>query len=148
MTEIELKIFLDATRNFFEKLGGEPAQLGPGTVSFDDPTLLDFTGLIEIGGPSSGYVCLTLSRAMLSAILAKQGGERAESDVTLAETVYDVASVVANQARQSLGGRIMISSPTPIMGTDYGPAFPLPIYITPVRWNQHEGLLIVALERA
>ena len=49
---------------------------------------------------------------------------------------------------QSLGGRLMISSPTPIMGSDYGPAFPLPIYVTPVRWKQHEGLLILALERA
>ena len=147
MTEIELKVFLDVTRNFFEKLGAEPAMLGPGIISFDDPKLLDFTGLIEIGGPSSGYVCLTMSRAMLTAVVTAQGGP-APSDVALAETVYEVASVVANHARQSLGGRIMISSPTPIMGADYGPAFPMPVYRTPVRWNQHEGLLIVALERS
>jgi hypothetical protein len=147
MTEIELKVFLDVTRNFFEKLGAEPATLGPGRVSFDDPALLDFTGLIEVGGPSSGYVCLTLTRAMLAAILSQQGLP-SESDVSLADAVYEVSSTVANNARQSLGGRLMISSPTPIMGSDYGPAFPLPLFITPVRWKQHEGLLILALERA
>jgi hypothetical protein len=147
MTEIELKVFLDVTRNFFEKLGAEPATLGPGRVSFDDPKLLDFTGLIEVGGPSSGYVCLTLPRGLLIAILEQQG-HPSENDVALADAVYEVSSVVANHARQSLGGRLMISSPTPIMGSDYGPAFPLPIYVTPVRWKQHEGLLILALERA
>ena len=96
MTEIELKVFLDVTRNFFEKLGAEPAMLGPGIISFDDPKLLDFTGLIEIGGPSSGYVCLTMSRAMLTAVVTAQGGP-APSDVALAETVYEVTSVVANR---------------------------------------------------
>ncbi len=58
MTEIELKVFLDVTRNFFEKLGAEPAVLGPGRVSFDDPTLMDFTGLIEAWAGPMQRLCL------------------------------------------------------------------------------------------
>ncbi len=147
MTEIELKVFLDVTRNFFEKLGSAPVSLGAPSLRFDAPPLHDFTGLIELGGSTAGFVCITMPRAMLSALLLAVG-ERASGDVALADMVGEVANIVASNARAALGTSIEISHPTAIMGSKNGPMLPAPTFITPVFWNEHVGHLILALESA
>ena len=72
MTEIELKVFLDVTRNFFEKLGAEPATLGPGRVSFDDPkvtylVLADGSGHVvwQAQGPATDEKAAALEAAIV-----------------------------------------------------------------------------------
>lgn len=106
----------------------------------------EFSGLIEIDGSSAGYVCITMPRGMLAALLLAVG-ERASGDVALADMVVEVANIVSGNARQSLGSSIQISNPTPVMGAQNGPSFPTPVFVAPMRWSDHEGHLIIALER-
>lgn len=147
MTEQDLKVFLDQTRSFFMRLSDEPAQLGDTRVAFEAPKLEEFTGLLELTGQTRGYVCLSLSRALLLDLLAAIG-ERSTSDGALADMVGEVANIVASQARRTLGSGTQISTPTPIMGAANGPALHTPVLVTPVEWNGHHGHIILALESA
>ncbi|MBS0656781.1 MAG: chemotaxis protein CheX [Verrucomicrobia bacterium] len=147
MTEQELKVFLDQTRSFFGRLSEVPAHLGDTRVAFEAPKLLDFTGLIEITGTARGFVCLTFPRALLHDLLLAIG-ERSTSDSAHADLAGEVANIVASHARKVFGARILLSTPTPIMGATNGPALSSPVLVTPIEWHGQTGQIILALESA
>ncbi len=145
MNEVEMKVFLEISINYFEKVTGQKAEVGSGVIQFGKLELLDFAGVIRVSGSSEGVVCLSMSRAMINDLLYASG-EIIPSEELLRDMVGEAASVIASNARKYFGPRFFIGVPQTLTAKETSLlAMPFSRLALPINWRDHHAWLILAL---
>ena len=147
MKENELKVFLDGLVHYYNQTTDTEVEVeAPYLIDDINSNLSDYTGRIEISGGYKGNVLFTAPHRMLVALLARYGQKG--SDVSyLLDLVGEIANTIAGNARESLGSKFNLSTPSVTRGnslelkTEAG----LKTYCVPVKWNKQKAKLIIAV---
>jgi chemotaxis protein CheX len=148
MTRVELETFVSGTTYYFVTAGNQAATVGsPYLVDEGAPTLLEYTGIINISGKRRGIVYFTASRAMLTVLLMRLG----ETEIThenMSDLVGEVANQISGNARRDFGSDFVISVPRVISGPQPEPITPPNVrsFVIPINWRSHSAQLVVCLE--
>lgn len=146
MKEDNLKLFLDISLNFFEKITGERPEPSEPAIRLGSSDFHDFYGWIEVSGSGRGIVCVSMTSSMADELLQCQG-ESLKDETMRLDMVGEAASIVASNARQRFGQEFKISLPfTSSSGRIQDSAWPYSRFCLPVRWRGHEGTVILAFE--
>jgi chemotaxis protein CheX len=145
MKETDLKVFIDVTMNYFVKISGDQAIMGEPFISFDDPPLLDFTGLIEVSGSSEGVFYVTTPQSMLAKLLADIG-ETDTSEEILKDFVGEIATTLSGNVRRVFGENFRISVPT-TLGAINGsrPDLPFANFVVPIQWKEFKPYMVLGV---
>ena len=110
--ESELKTFVEGTTNYFEVAAQQPASIGsPYLVTEGQPSVHEYTGVINITGKREGVVYFTAPKAMLTVLLMKMQ-ESDFSHETMRDLVGEVANTISGNARKDFGRDFVISVPS------------------------------------
>ncbi len=148
MTRVELETFVGGTTHYFQTAANQPATVGsPYLVNEGAPTLLEYTGIISVGGKRKGTVYFTASRPMLTVLLMRLG----ETDMThenMCDLVGEVANQISGNARRDFGSEFMISVPRVLSGPQPEPVTPpnTRSFVIPINWRSHSAQLVVCLD--
>src|ERR1700689_1252583 len=138
--ERELKTFVDGTTQYFETAVQQPASIGSPYLASGAPTILDYTGVINISGRREGVVYFTAPRAMLTVLLMKMQ-ENDFSHETMRDLVGEVANTISGNARRDFGRDFVISVPSGLSGEK--PDIPQKpgqrAFIIPINWRSHSA---------
>lgn len=146
--ESELKTFVEGTTNYFEVAAQQPASIGsPYLVTEGQPSVHEYTGVINITGKREGVVYFTAPKAMLTVLLMKMQ-ESDFSHETMRDLVGEVANTISGNARKDFGRDFVISVPSVLTGEKPEiPAMPgLRSFVIPINWRSHSAKLVVALK--
>lgn len=147
MDEIQLKVFVDIVRRYFEKAAGSPAEVGtPFLGEPGDLPVYDFTGVIGISGGQRGCVYFSAPTAMLRELLLR-AGESDLSDANLADLTGEIANTISGNARRDFGGEFLISVPVVVRGSGQHITVPKDVkaYVIPLRWHKIAAALVVSV---
>ena len=145
-TEVELKVFVDATISCFEKMGKEPANVLDPMIVFGKPVFLDYTGLIQIYGVARGVVYLTAEREMAHAIL-ESIGEEMRDERSCGDIVGELANIVASNAREVFGGQVRVDTPIRLDRSEEIPiVIPATTFALPILWRNTQASLVIGTE--
>lgn len=149
MTDEEIKVFIDGAVRYFERVGGEPAEVDTPYLKGNDSVTLDFTGVIGISGRHRGAVYFTSGADQLSELLRRLG-EPDLSFENLEDLVGEVANTIAGNARQFFGSEFLISVPIVLWGRPEKISFPrhLKSFVIPITWRGYQSYLIICLDTA
>jgi chemotaxis protein CheX len=149
MSDEEIKVFIDATVRYFQRVSGTPAEVDAPYLKGEDSVILDFTGVIGISGRHRGAVYFTSGADQLSELLRRLG----EPDVSfehLEDLAGEVANTIAGNARHFFGSEFLISVPVVLWGRPDKISFPrhLKSFVIPITWRSYKSYLIICLEKA
>ena len=145
MQEKDLKVFIDVTMNYFDKISGHQAEMAEPYIEFEDPPLLEFSGLIQISGRSHGIVYITTPQAMLKQLLIRLG-EPQITDELMGDLVGEIATTISGNVRSVFGETFKISVPTIIGGTNkVMPELPFANFVVPIKWEEFEPFLVIGI---
>lgn len=145
--ENELKTFVEGTTNYFEVAAQQPASIGsPYLVTEGQPSVHEYTGVINITGKREGVVYFSAPKAMLTVLLMKMQ-ESDFSHETMRDLVGEVANTISGNARKDFGREFVISVPSVLAGERPDiPATPgMRSFVIPINWRSHSAKLVVAL---
>ncbi len=145
MTEEDLKVFIDVTMNYFDKISGDKAEMEDPYIIFEDPPFLDFTGVIKISGKSEGVVYVTTPQGMLANLL-EDIGETDRSEEIMRDFVGEIATTVSGNVRKQFGKGFRISIPT-TLGSNGGdkPILPFANFVVPIKWKDFHPFLVLGV---
>ncbi|MEM1202186.1 MAG: chemotaxis protein CheX [Acidobacteriota bacterium] len=146
MDPTQLQLFQQITLDYFAKLAPDEApELEDPYLQFGEPTLLDYTSLVEIQGEYDGCLYLTSPIPMLENLLAIHG-EPEVSERTLRDMCRELSNVLSGNASQVFGGHWSISVPHSIGPEDLRDRdLPDSTFVMPVRWRGTTSLLVIGL---
>lgn len=145
MTEEDLKVFIDVTMNYFEKISGDQAEMEEPFISFDVPPVLDYTGLIRVSGKGEGVFYVTTQQSMLMQLL-KEIGEMDTSEEIMRDFVGEIATTLSGNVRRVFGEHFKISIPETVGGTQVDmPELPFANFVVPIRWKSFQPYLVLGL---
>ncbi len=145
MTENDLKVFIDVTMNYFEKISGDQAAMEEPFISFDEPPVLDYTGVIRVSGKGEGVFYVTTQQSMLTQLL-KEIGEVDTSDEIMKDFVGEIATTLSGNARRVFGENFRISTPQTVGGSLLNvPDLPFANFVVPIRWKNYQPYLVLGL---
>ena len=145
--ERELKTFVDGTTQYFETAVQQPASIGSPYLASGAPTILDYTGVINISGRREGVVYFTAPRAMLTVLLMKMQ-QNDFSHEHMCDLVSEVANTICGSARRGFGRDFVISPPNVVQG-ERAEVSVVPgrrSFVIPINWRSHSAKLVVALK--
>jgi chemotaxis protein CheX len=145
--ERELKTFVDGTTQYFETAVQQPASIGSPYLASGAPTILDYTGVINISGRREGVVYFTAPRAMLTVLLMKMQ-QNDFSHEHMCDLVSEVANMICGSARRGFGRDLVISPPNVVHG-EHAEVSVVPgrrSFVIPIHWRSHSAKLVVALK--
>lgn len=147
MTDEEIKVFIDGTSQYFERVSGQAATIEAPFLKGEEPIVLEYTGVIGISGRHRGAVYFTAGSDLLETLLETFGEEEA-GETLKADLVGEVANTIAGNARRYFGNEFMISVPTVLRGKPEDISFPrqLKSFVIPIFWRGFRSYLIVCLE--
>ncbi len=145
MTEEDLKVFVDVTMNYFDKISGDQARMAEPYISFEPPPLLDYTGMIEIAGKGEGIFYITTEPAMLHDLLLRIG-ESDTSEETLLDYVGEIATTLSGNVRKQFGGSFRISVPVTVGGSKKEhPDLPFANFVVPIQWKDFNPFMVIGM---
>lgn len=146
MMESELKLFLDISLNFFEKMTGQKPELKTPSISLGFSKFHQCHGWISVSGMADGVVCVSMTTDMVNELLRSQG-ETIESESMQQDLVGEAASIIASNARRHFGPKFQISPPqTSMQDESIDRSWPYSRFCLPVQWRGHDGVVILAFE--
>lgn len=146
ITEKDLKVFVDVSCRYFEKVAKDKPLLRDPVIEFHKPEFLDYTGSIEISGRSKGNIYLTMPREMVVRLLELHG-ENEVSDGSLYDLVGEIASTISSNAREHFGSQLKISVPRALGPEEAADkSFSNVRFVLPIEWRDEEAFLVIALE--
>jgi chemotaxis protein CheX len=146
MTEEDLKVFIDVTMNYFDKISGDQAEMEEPYIIFDDPPFLDYTGLITVSGKSDGVVYVTTPQSMLSDLLMDIG-ETETSEEIMRDFVGEIATTLSGNVRREFGENFRISIPKTLGGNgkEERPQMPFATFVVPIKWKTFHPFLVLGV---
>jgi chemotaxis protein CheX len=145
MTENDLKVFIDVTMNYFEKISGAQAAMEEPFISFDLPPILDYTGVIRVSGKGEGVFYVTTQQSMLAQLL-KEIGELDTSEEIMRDFVGEIATTLSGNARREFGEHFKISVPETVGGSQGDmPELPFANFVVPIRWKDYNPYLVLGI---
>lgn len=145
MTESDLKVFIDVTMNYFEKISGDQAAMEEPFISFDEPPLLDYTGVIRVSGRGEGVFYVTTQQSMLAQLL-KEIGEMDTSEEIMRDFVGEIATTLSGNVRREFGEHFKISVPQTLGGREEDvPDLPFANFVVPIRWKTYQPYLVLGI---
>lgn len=150
MTELreeEVRVFVDAVRNYFVQLTTQSAMVKAAYLAADEVPRFSYTGLITLSGQFHGCVYFSAPQEMLYALL-REMQELDNSEDNLLDAVGEIANTIAGNARRYFGNGLDISVPIAIKGVSEQirtvvRARPLVIL---VQWSGHDMVVVVDLK--
>lgn len=146
ITELDLALFAEITRRYFERTMGESVALDRACLCFTPPQFEEFTGLIRMSGLHRGYVSLSLGAPLLQQMLQRVG-ETEQSPALCRDYVGEIASTIASNAREHFGSHLGISVPVALDRTEAARLpWPFSHLSLPFKVLGQDGQLVIALE--
>lgn len=147
LREEEVRVFVDAVRNYFVQLTAHSAVIKASYLASSEVPRFAYTGLITLSGQFHGCVYFSAQREMLCALL-REMKELDQSEDNLLDAVGEIANTIAGNARRHFGSGLDISVPVAIKGVSEQiraavRARPLVIL---VHWNSHDMVVVVDLK--
>ncbi len=115
LNESELKVFVDAVKNYFSHLTSDAVLIRAAYLSNTLISHHDYTGLITISGRFRGCVYFSAPARLLRALLHALR-EPDTSEDNLLDAVGEIANTIAGNARKHFGTSLTISIPVTIRG--------------------------------
>jgi chemotaxis protein CheX len=137
-------IFVDATTSVFDTMLG--VAIAPREAQFGNQNTAgyDITGVVGLSGDAKGILTLSLTRDVALAATEAMLGERpADLDASVADTVGELANMVAGMAKGRLPGSLNMSLPSVLTGANQCTAFPSGITPTRVTFDSPWGPAVV-----
>lgn len=149
LREDEIRVFIDAVRNYFVQLTSHPAVVKASYLASEKVPRFMYTGLITVSGQFQGCVYFSAEREMLLALL-KEMREPELSEENLLDVVGEIANTIAGNARRHFGAGLDISVPVAIKGVSEqirAVTRTRPLVIL-VQWQTFEVVVVVDLKAA
>ena len=147
MSEKSLQVFIDGVVRYFSHTSDKDVTIGtPFLTENNEPTAMDYAGIIGISGPQRGCVYFTAPRILLKHLLLSIGELNTEED-NIIDIVGEVANTISGNAREEFGKDFMISVPVVIKGVPSGIYLPreLRSYVIPLTWKSYGGAVVICL---
>lgn len=146
ISELDLALFAEITRRYFERTMGEAVALDRASVCFTPPHFEDYTGLIRMSGLHRGYVSLSMGESLLQELLGRVG-EPVRDAAMCRDFVGEIASTIASNAREHFGNFLGISTPVALNRTDAARlSWPFSHLSLSFKVLGRDGQLVIALE--
>lgn len=148
MVKVEkLGVFLSSINAFF-------TQIDEAAVAIDTPYLnnnrtsigYDYSGIIKISGPLTGYVYVSAPSNMLREIINIMG-EPDNSLTMMKDLLGEMANTISGNARTEFGADFIISPPEIIEGAPSLSYLPKErhSYITPFTWRSYQAVIGICI---
>jgi len=148
MVKVEkLGVFLSSINAFF-------TQIDEAAVAIDTPYLnnnrttigYDYSGIIKISGPLTGYVYVSAPSNMLREIINIMG-EPDNSLTMMKDLLGEMANTISGNARTEFGADFIISPPEIIEGAPSLSYLPKErhSYITPFTWRGYQAVIGICI---
>lgn len=147
LREEEIRVFVDAVRNYFVQLTAAPALVKASYLAEQSVPRHAYTGLITVSGQFQGCVYFSAQRDMLLALLDEMR-EPDLSEENLLDAVGEIANTIAGNARRHFGSGLDISVPVAIKGLSEEIRTTMrvrPLVIL-VQWQGYEVVVVVDLK--
>lgn len=146
--ENEVKVFVDAARQYFSHLEDEEATIRTAYLSDlgRELPVYDYTGLIRISGGYSGYVYFTSSQNMVRYLL-RTLKEPDDSEAQFLDAVGEVANTLAGNSRRHFGNALDISPPTTCRGRPQALVVRARPYVILLSWRHYEAAVVIDIEQ-
>ena len=145
--EIELKLFVDSVRRYFQVVTKQEPQITSAFLATSDVEGYDFNGIVTFSGSYNGHVIVSMPPQLLKELLLLQG-ETDLADGNLLDAVGEIANTLGGNARKTLGSALHISVPVKLHGNSGIRArvrkHP---YVITLRWNHQPALVCVDMNR-
>ncbi len=147
LSELELKVFIDAVTHYFSHLTQEPAEIRSSYLADLELPQFDYTGMITLTGQFSGYVYFSAPRLLVRELLIRLK-EPDSCDDNLLDAVGEVANTISGNARKYFGNRLDISVPVMLRSVEgkIKPSIQARPFAILLRWQRYEAVVVVALE--
>ncbi|MEO7579279.1 MAG: chemotaxis protein CheX [Massilia sp.] len=147
LSEVELKVFIDAVSHYFGTLTQEAALIRSSYLIDAEMPHFDYTGLITLSGRFRGCVYFSAPRRLVRELLV-QMQEPDTCEQNLLDAVGEVANTIAGNARRHFGSALDISVPVSIKGENAGikSAVRTRPFAIQLSWQRYEAVVVVDLE--
>ncbi len=147
LSEVELKVFIDAVTHYFSHLTHAPAEIRSSYLADIEMPRFDYTGLITLTGQFRGCVYFSAPRPLVRELLI-QLKEPDTCDDNLLDAVGEVANTISGNARKHFGDRLEVSVPITIRGAteQIKPSIQARPFAILLRWQRYEAVVVVDLE--
>ncbi len=149
MSEKTLQVFIDGVIRYFEHTSDKNVKVGaPFLAENQEPTAMDYTGIIGVSGPQKGCVYFTAPRILLKHLLLSIGEPDTEEH-NIVDIVGEVANTISGNARKEFGKEFMISVPVVVKGELNSIHLPkeLRSYVIPINWKSYNGAVVICLSQ-
>ncbi len=148
MTEEEIKGFIDTVTSYFSQVTGIPAKMGLPYIKDSQTVTQDFTGVIGISGSRKGGIYFTAGKELLIEISSFILGDEEVDSETLYDLIGEVINTISGNMREVFGSSFNISVPIVLKGSIEDIVIQLrpPVFIIPIKWNNHTCHLGIGLE--
>lgn len=148
LSENEVKVFVDAARQYFSHLEDEEATIRTAYLSDlgHELPVYDYTGLIRISGGYSGYVYFTSSQNMVRYLL-RTLKEPDDSEAQFLDAVGEVANTLAGNSRRHFGSALDISPPSTCRGRPQALTVRARPYVILLSWRHYEAAVVIDIEQ-
>lgn len=147
MKEDELKGFITTVTNYFSSITGINAVMGIPYIKDNKTVTDDFTGVIGISGLRKGGVYFTAGYELLTEFGAYILDDKLDDDA-LYDLIGEMVNTITGNMREFFGSTFTISVPIIMRGRidDIIIKLKPPVFIIPIRWNNHTCHLGIGLE--
>jgi chemotaxis protein CheX len=147
ISEIEIRVFIEAVTNYFDHLTGEPAIIRSAYLADVVLPRFDYTGLITLSGQFRGCVYFSATKQMTTKLLHTLR-EPNLSNANLLDIVGEVANTIAGNARKHFGAELEISTPLTVFGhaDAIKPAVRARPFAIDLTWQKCAAVVVIDLE--
>ena len=147
--EATCNLFIKSVENYFKHLTNIESETSvPYLKESGGLMLKDITGMIGISGNKRGFVYFSADREMYKELINILIGLDDPVDEDILDMAGEICNVVTGNVRGNLGANFMISVPIVFEGMPKQLKIPkdLTVYIIPIKWKNHEAIVVVGLQ--
>lgn len=147
LNEADLRLFVDSIKNYLRVTTRQEPHITSAFLGTGDIQGFEFNGIVTFSGDYNGQVIVSMPPRLLRELLLLQH-ETDMSDGNLLDAVGEIANTLAGNARKTLGNGLDISVPVKIQGaTGVKSRVRKHPFVITLRWNHHEAMVCVDIER-
>ncbi|MBV6644882.1 MAG: chemotaxis protein CheX [Cyclobacteriaceae bacterium] len=147
--EKTVNVFINSVDNYFTYLTKQSVSTSaPYVKDANEVMLKECTGMIGISGNKKGFIYISGGMDMYRDLIKTYVGLDNPSTNDMLDMAGELSNVVAGNVRQTYSNEFMITVPIVFQGSPTKLKFPddVPIYVIPIKWNQHEAYMVIGLK--